>query len=193
MTNLSTLTKTPLGVWALMALMLVTRFHHFGSAIALPDASLAVFFMAGLWFGRLPLLTILLVEAAIIDYVAIAHMGVNDYCISPAYGFLIPAYAALFYAGRLASRFRTQQASELLLQISLLVISTSAAFVIANGSFYLFSGRFAELNWLDYAGRVAQFYPSYLTAALIYYLVIVGLVKLMASLGYAQNLSNKVG
>jgi hypothetical protein len=36
-----------LGVLALM--MAVTRFHHQGSAFALPDASLAIFFLAGIF------------------------------------------------------------------------------------------------------------------------------------------------
>ncbi|WP_052700170.1 hypothetical protein [Methylocucumis oryzae] len=31
----------------LIALMVVTRYHHFGDALHLPDASLAVFFLAG--------------------------------------------------------------------------------------------------------------------------------------------------
>jgi len=32
---------------ALMLLMAGTRFHHFGSAVNLPDASIAVFFLLG--------------------------------------------------------------------------------------------------------------------------------------------------
>ena len=39
------------GAVALMFLMAVTRFHHFGTSIFLPDASVAVFFLAGLWVG----------------------------------------------------------------------------------------------------------------------------------------------
>ena len=32
---------------ALAALMLATRFHHFGTALHLPDASMAIFFLGG--------------------------------------------------------------------------------------------------------------------------------------------------
>jgi len=34
---------------ALIALMALTRFHHFGDVLHLPDASLAVFFFAGFY------------------------------------------------------------------------------------------------------------------------------------------------
>ena len=37
---------------ALATLMAATRFNHFGSAVSLPDASLAVFFLGGLYLSR---------------------------------------------------------------------------------------------------------------------------------------------
>jgi hypothetical protein len=64
----------------------------------------------------------------------------------------------------------------------LLTLATSAAFAISNGSFYLFSGRYADLSWGQYFSRVAQYYPSYVGAALIYGVagyVIVKLIKLL--------------
>ena len=50
MTSKTDLAVRP-GAVALMALMAATRFRHFGTPFALPDASLAVFFLAGLWLG----------------------------------------------------------------------------------------------------------------------------------------------
>ena len=41
------------GAIALMLLMAATRSSHIGTPFQLPDASLAVFFLAGLWFGGL--------------------------------------------------------------------------------------------------------------------------------------------
>lgn len=183
MFSLSNITKAPLGIWALIGLMLATRFHHFGSAISLPDASLAIFFMAGLWFGGFRLFAVLLVEAALIDYVAITQMGVSDYCISAGYVFLIPAYAALFFAGRAAARFKSMKAQDMLVQLGLLAGATSIAFLISNGSFYLLSDRFEDLTWTQYFGRVAQYYSPYLTGTLVYSVVIIGAVKLIAALG----------
>jgi hypothetical protein len=191
MFTFSTLAKAPLGIWALLALMLATRFHHFGSAISLPDASLAVFFMAGLWFGGLRLFAVLCIEAALIDYVAISQFNVSDYCISPAYVFLIPTYAALFLAGTVAARFKTLQAQDLLLQIGLLAGATSLAFLISNASFYLLSDRFAEISWAQYVERVTQYYLPYLSSTLVYSVVIVGAVRLIAILSPAHGSDNK--
>ncbi|MCX7087832.1 MAG: hypothetical protein NTV00_07245 [Methylococcales bacterium] len=193
MLSLSTVTKTPLGIWALMGLMLATRAHsnHFGSAISLPDASLAVFFMAGLWFGGLRFFSVLLLEAALIDYVAISHMGVSDYCISPAYVFLIPTYAALFFAGRAATPFKTMRVRDLSLQLGLLVMASSVAFMISNSSFYVLSERFTDLNWMQYADRVAQYYVPYVSGALVYSVVIIATVRVLTSLSLTPSSRNK--
>jgi hypothetical protein len=74
----------------LVALMALTRVHHFGDAFSLPDASLAVFFLAGMSVSSFSFLGFLLLEAGVIDYVAITQFNVNDFCVSAAYVFLIP-------------------------------------------------------------------------------------------------------
>ncbi|SCN46613.1 hypothetical protein BAZMOX_39362_0 [methanotrophic endosymbiont of Bathymodiolus azoricus (Menez Gwen)] len=74
-----------LTIFALAMLMALTRSDHFGSAITLPDASLAVFYLAGIFTGGLASFAVLLTEAALLDYVAISQFQVSDYCISPAY------------------------------------------------------------------------------------------------------------
>ncbi|MCF6250363.1 MAG: hypothetical protein L3J75_03710 [Methylococcaceae bacterium] len=167
---------------ALVGLMLATRFHHFGDSISLPDASLAVFFLAGLWGGGWKFFTILLVEAGLIDYVAISQFSVSDYCISPAYLFLIPTYATLWLAGRYCARFKTLQLTELMIQFGMLFAATTIAFTISNGSFYLLSGKFADLSWVEYTSRVAQYYLPYVTSTLIYTVVIFAIVKIVSSL-----------
>ncbi|NOR70260.1 MAG: hypothetical protein GQ532_11320 [Methylomarinum sp.] len=168
--------RTPL---ALIGLMLATRFHHFGGSISLPDASLAVFFLAGLWAGGWKFFCLLLVEAGLIDYLAITQFNVSDYCISQAYGFLIPTYASMWIAGQYCARFKTLNSTELMAQFSILFLATTVAFVISNGSFYLLSGKFPDLNWVEYSTRVMQYYPPYLTATLIYAVVIFAIVKMI--------------
>ncbi|MFZ2406714.1 MAG: hypothetical protein WAW41_16390, partial [Methylobacter sp.] len=56
----------------LIALMVLTRFHHFGDVLHLPDATLAVFFFAG-FYRKKALFVFLLVVAGLIDYIAIAN------------------------------------------------------------------------------------------------------------------------
>lgn len=79
----------------LLLLMLVTRGHHFASVDALPSASWAVFFLAGLYLSRGLWFPIFLVLAATLDFAAIYWGGVSSYCVSPAYSFLLPAYGSL--------------------------------------------------------------------------------------------------
>jgi hypothetical protein len=149
----------------LLMTMALTRFHHFGSAHSLPDASLAVFFFAG-FFPRRALFFMLLAEAVLIDYLEITH-GTSSFCVSPAYIFLLAAYGVMWGAGRWAA-MAGRNVKTLLSASLALLLATSAAFLISNGSFYLFSGRFAELNWYDYATGVQQYYPPYLAYTLIY-------------------------
>jgi hypothetical protein len=42
------------------------------------------------------------------------------------------------------------------------------AFLISNVSFFLFSGRFAEMSAQEYASRVVQYWGSYVAVALLY-------------------------
>lgn len=171
-----------ISVIPLTAIMALTRVHHFGDAFSLPDASLAVFFLAGMGIGSFWFLGFLLLEAGIIDYVAITQFSVNDFCISAAYVFLIPTYAVMWFAGRYCSKFKTMNAPELLKSIGLAALATSIAFAISNGSFYLLSGRFTDLSWDQYFSGIAQYYPSYASVALIYALVGLAVVKIVHSM-----------
>lgn len=163
-------TKTIAIFATLAALMVVTRDHHFGSIANLPDASLAIFLLAGLYLPRVAL-PILLVEAGLVDYSAINFGGVSDWCFSPAYWFLIPTYAVMWYAGRFYAARHSQSWHGLALFAATAWLATSAAFVISNGSFYLLSGRFAEMGALQYAGNLTGYYGQYLAGAFLYLFV----------------------
>ena len=152
----------------LAALMAATRMHHFGTALHLPDASLAVYMLAGFFIASPLFFAGLLIEAGALDYVAITHLGVNDYCITPAYGFLIPTYAVLWFAGRYYARIHQQSWRSLGIFSGIAFAAVSVAFLISNGAFYLFSERFPNMSVAEYAARVAQYYPQYLTGGLLY-------------------------
>lgn len=158
---------------ALALLMAATRYNHFGTAVSLPDASLAVFFLGGLYLARSgraawAAFAFMLLEAWGMDYYATAFRGVSDWCITPAYSFLILTYASLWQGGRwLAHRLEAGQAG--IAQISgSALISVSLAFLISNVSFYLLAGYFAEMTAGDYAAAVAQYYLPYLASAALY-------------------------
>jgi len=159
---------------ALVLLMAATRFYsHFGSSISLPDASLAVFFLAGFYLARLALpaavaFVLLLLVAGGVDYYAIVFRGVSDACISPAYWFLVPTYACMWYAGRwFAARPRMRWAS-LGMLAAVAWGSTTVAFLISNTSYYLLSGHIADTNMAQYAESIARYYPQYLSCTMLY-------------------------
>jgi len=152
---------------ALIGLMVMTRFHHFGDTLHLPDASLAVFFFAGFYRHKL-LLAFLLVLAGLIDYAAISQ-DTSSVCISPAYLFLLPTYAVMWQAGRYCCALPSGAAvTRLARAAGLLCLATTAAFAISNSSFYWFSGNFAEMTFAQYFAATVRYFPSYLLATVTY-------------------------
>ncbi|HFD86126.1 MAG TPA: hypothetical protein ENJ35_00440 [Gammaproteobacteria bacterium] len=152
----------------LLLLMLVTRYHHFGSALHLPDASWAIFFAGGFYFRQVNWLTVFLGWAGLIDYFAITQGGTSAYCISAAYPFLIPSYGALWLGGRWLRKFDGSKPVTLVYLLLSAVLATTLCFIISNGAFYLFSGRFGELSLADYGERFFRFYPMFLTTTMGY-------------------------
>ncbi len=152
----------------LLVLLLATRYHHFGSMLHLPDASWAIFFAVGFYLRRSLWLGVFLGAAALIDYYSITQGGSSAYCISPAYGFLLPAYAALWWGGRIYSRYHSASLATLLPLAITAVVATTVCFLISNGAFYWLSGRFEETTIAEYASRVTRYYPMFLKTTLGY-------------------------
>lgn len=168
--------RLQIGVGILLAvLMVATRYHHFGSALYLPDASLAVFFLAGMYLANALALPLLLLLAGAIDYLAINAGNVSDWCVTPAYWFLAPTYASLWIAGRwYAARHRIAWSALAPLAGSLLV-ATSVAFLISNSSFYVLSGYFPKMSIGRYSSEVLRYFPAYVGQTCAYVAAVVGL------------------
>lgn len=153
---------------ALLLLMIATRFKHFGDALHLPDASMAVFFLGGLYLRRHLSFVLFVALAALLDWVSIAYAGVSDFCVTAAYAFLPLAYAVLWYAGRgYANRM---QATPLALGGAFGVAALAAAlsFAISNGAFYWLGGRYAEPHFAEYVARLWQWGPLFVRTTLGY-------------------------
>ena len=163
-----------LGIFATLALLMaITRGSHFGSSFALPDASLAIFLLAGFFMPRFTPVAILtflafLFEAGAIDYYAINAAGVDDYCVTPAYLFLIPTYATMWLGGSWYAKHQKNTVNSLVLFSGVAWVTSTFAFLVSNFGFFLFAGRFAEMSVFEYASRVAQYYLPYLSASLMY-------------------------
>ena len=162
-----TQTKTIAIFVTLAALMAATREYHFGTTMHLPDASLAVFLLAGFYLPRWAF-PVLLIEAGLVDYFALNYGGVDGWCFSPAYWFLIPTYFVLWFAGSFyAARYRFSLRS--LLEFSAIAFTaTGAAFLISNISFYLLAENLGQLSAAQYSSRVTQYFIPYLQSAFLY-------------------------
>jgi hypothetical protein len=159
MLKLSTRHQIVIGV-ALVVLMVATRGHHFPTVKnLLPSASWAVFFLAGVYLRPAWILAALFGLAAFLDFAAVNWQGISDFCVSPAYIALIPAYGALWFAGRwFAGRYSFRPATLLLLAGSALV-GTIVCELISSGSFYFFSGRFPETTLAEFGARLVKYAP----------------------------------
>lgn len=159
-----TLSKTQqvlIGV-ALAALIIVTRGHHFASINHLPSASLAVFFLAGMYLRPVWTFPALLALCAGLDYAAISVGGVSSFCVTPAYGFLLPAYGTLWLAGRwFAKRYSFNWATLLPLTGSV-VIAASISELFSSGGFYFFGGRYVETSLTEFGARLVKYFPHQL-------------------------------
>lgn len=148
------------GIFAVLALvMIATRSSLMRDHLApLPDASWAVFFIAGFYFaaaGGQRLFGLLragsaagsflalMVLAVLIDWVVISAQGIafwSHYCVSPAYWFLLPSYAVLWLGGAwLRSHYRWLHARELGLLAVSAVIAIGLCFLISDTSYYWLS------------------------------------------------------
>jgi hypothetical protein len=174
----------------LALLMLVTRGHHDLSPVHLPDASWAVFFLAGLYLRPNWLFAAYFLLAASMDYVAITWGGVSSFCVTNAYFFLIPAYWMLWFAGRSYSPKQDLSRKDLLPLALYALAGTLLCELLSSGGFYFFSGRYVDPTLDEFVNRLATYLPGSLTHQAIY----LGLAALVHSLFYlARNKISRRG
>lgn len=161
MLKLSDRTQLFIGLF-LVALMAVTRGEHFASIESLPPASWAIFFLAGAYITRHWFLPALMGLVAFLDYAAVTYQGVSSFCITPAYSMLIPAYGALWLAGKMFAKTYQSDFSSLLPLVLLVLGSGVVAELISSGSFYYLSGRFADTTVAEFGSRLLKYGPSML-------------------------------
>lgn len=168
-----TLTKPQqAGIFLVLAVIMAgTRINHFG---ALPDASWAVFFAAGFYLRgsmrwAFPLLMAL---AVLVDFLVINGQGLDfwsHYCVSAAYWFLLPAYAAMWAGGAL---LRARSHGLGLRSLGWLCVSlvgaASVCFLVSNGSFYWLSDSVTAPSASGWLQNMADWYLPYLRTTAAY-------------------------
>ena len=163
----------------LIAIMAITRGHHFATLSHLPSASLALFFLAGLYLSGK---WMLLAEAALLDYLSMTFAGGSTFCASPAYALLLPAYGMLYLAGNWYKQRYQFNWSTLLPLSASLIVATAISKIFSSGGFYLFSGRYTDQTLIEFAERFIKYYPSslsnlafYIAIAMICHVLVVSL------------------
>lgn len=152
----------------LVLLMALTRSHHWATLHALPDASWSVFFLAGVYLRPFWIAPALMLGAVLVDYLAITWGGVSGFCVSPAYWLLVPAYGALFLAGRIYARHHRLSWSALPWLMGSALAGAMLAELFSSGGFYFFSGQFAEPGLGEFIPRLVKFFPHMLSTMATY-------------------------
>lgn len=180
--------KERIVILLLTAVMAATRIEHFGINRIAPDASTAVFFLAGLLIGNPLWLLAFLAEALALDVTAIKAVGVDPVCVTFGYIMMIPAYAALWFAPRtLRADFKPGVLGFGKLALAC-VAGLAAFFVLSNIGYYFGGGFSTSLGFAEFSRRVAQYFPYYLTSTLIYSAVGVAIAAAAAYLGGHRRL-----
>jgi len=174
-------------LWLLLvAVMIATRFKHFGDALHLPDASMAVFFLGGLYLRRHAVFIAMVLLAVALDWISISYAGVSNFCVTLAYSFLPLAYAVLWYAGRWFPPRMDGRAASFVGAFVVALVAACVSFAISNGSFYWLGGRYAQPNMAEYLSRLWQWGPLFVRTTLSY--VAVALVLHALALRFAAAL-----
>lgn len=151
---------------ALLAIMLLTRSGVITHDL---DASWAIFFLVGFYLRNYLGLPILILSAIALDFAMIAARGGHqDYYLTPSYLFIIPAYSALWFAGRYVAKRYSESLKGLFTFVVAAVVSIAVCDLISSGGFYWISTDHMELTMADFASRMIDFFPSVLKTTMLY-------------------------
>ncbi|MEI8119123.1 MAG: hypothetical protein WCG46_08080 [Methylophilaceae bacterium] len=158
--NKSQLTSKNLVIASAIAfLMLLTRGSHIMTSVALPDASLALLLIGGLYLRKASWLAFFALLATVIDFGAASIDSVQAFCLTVGYWGMLPTYAVMWLAGIWLSK-QTDSLNALNFTLASLA-STLAAFVISTQTYYLFSGRFPNSGVLETMQYGWNYLPSF--------------------------------
>lgn len=152
----------------LAAVMMFTRTHWLSQVIHLPETSLASFFILG-YLVRSPFAyAALFLLGFAIDVVVIYYLGGSGFCFTPAYWMLVPAYGAMWFAGRFSADRFGWTPSALPATAALLVGATFVSQLCSSGGFYFLGGRYPDATIAGFLPRIERYFPGTLLATLLW-------------------------
>lgn len=187
----TTLSTMNLIIATMMAfLMLLTRGSHVLTSVALPDASLALLLIGGLYLRKAAWFVFFVALATVIDFGASAIDSWYGFCLTAGYWGMLPTYAAMWSAGVWLSK----QADSLdVVKYSLAGLSaTFLAFVISTQTYYLFSGRFPNNGISETMQYGWDYLPSYMGFTAMYLVAFWALAKALTKLNLVKSASGKI-
>lgn len=151
---------------SLAIVMFLTRGSHITTLYALPDASLALFLIGGIYLRQVRFFIALFLVGLFIDFGAAALDPKLGFCLTKGYWGLIPTYAVLWVCGfDLNQRERLQKLSVFIPIVSIAIV---LAFIISTQTYYLFSERFGNPNFLKSIFHGWEYFPQYFMASFCY-------------------------
>jgi hypothetical protein len=150
--------------------MLLTRGSHVLTQVSLPDASLVLFLLGGLWLKRAGWFAAFFALATVIDFGAAAFDPAQGFCLTNGYWGLIPAYGAMWLGGLWLSKQADAFATSNLAAYSLVsLLTTFIAFVVSTQTYYLFSGRFPAQGLVASLQHGWEYLPSWMGFSAMYF------------------------
>lgn len=155
-----------------------------------PDPTLALFFVAGIYlrFWQAPVL--LLAGTGLTDVYSF-YTGVSTHCLSPAYPLLVPTYLSLWFGGRFFQTLKIDSVKHAARLVGVLFVATFLAFVISSGGFYMLSGKFQNQGLIGFWWRIVEYYPKYAGIAFVYVSIAAVIAQIKSFIGNRHCVENK--
>jgi len=168
--NKSALTKPILIAVAIAFFMLLTRGSHMLTNVALPDASLVLFLLGGLYLRHIAWFIAFFILATVIDFGAAAIDPAQGFCLTNGYWGLIPSYGAMWLGGMWLGK---QHDAFNAVPYTLVSLATAfIAFVISTQTYYLFSGRFPAEGLFESMKHGWEYLPGWMGFAAMYFAIV---------------------
>ena len=187
--NTSQITKQLIIAATIAFLMALTRGSHVLTSVSLPDASLVLFLLGGMYLGtglksRAAWFAGFFGLATVIDFGAAAIDPAQGFCLTNGYWGLIPSYAAMWLGGLwLANQ---KDAFEVVPYALVSMCATFIAFVISTQTYYLFSGRFPAKGLGESLQHGWEYLPSWMGFSIMYFAIVWAVVELARNLKTLQ-------
>lgn len=175
-----------LGIAATIAFfMALTRGSHVLTAFSLPDASLVLFLLGGLYLRRAGWFAAFFALATVIDFGAAAFDPALGFCLTDGYWGLIPSYAAMWLGGLWLAK--QNDAFKAVPYAAVAMLTSFVAFVISTQTYYLFSGRFPASGLIESMQHGWGYLPSWMGFATMYFALVWAGVMLLRNVKALQT------